>query len=182
MHFERALVAALLERDPGQAGEPGGFQGGPQRRARLAVARGIDIGLAQVADKRAAADEVTPMRLLVGIGADIDRQAAAGEFERAHDAEHAVEPTGMVLRLDMAAGEQVRAGPAMPPEHVADAVDGGVEPGLGHAGHQPVPAFHVLRAEGRAVHASPVGADGSQGVEILHEPVCIDLHPRALRW
>ena len=72
----------------------------------------------------------------------------------------------MVLRLDVAANQEVRAGAGVTAEHVADAVDGGFEPSLDHAGDEPVPAPHVFGTEGGAVYAAAEGPDGPQLVEI----------------
>ncbi len=68
------------------------------------------------------------MPLLIGEGADIDRQAGPRQRDAGDDAERAVEPAGLVLRFDVAADEQMRAGAGMAAIDIADAVDRGLQP------------------------------------------------------
>ncbi len=167
---ERALVAAVLEPDARLALEAGRLQRLAQRRSVVAVLARIDVGLAQFADQAATADEVAPVAFLVAIGTDVDRQSRARQRQRRHDTENAIQPAAVVLRLQMAARQDVRPRPAMPPEDIADPVDRRVEARGLQLAHQPVPALHVLRTEGRAMHARAVGAtDLAQGVEIVQE-------------
>ena len=86
------------------------------------------------ADEGAAAEEAAlEMPLLVGEGHHVHRQAGASEGQRRHHAQRAIQPAGVVLRLDMAADQQMRAGAGMAAEHVADAVHRGGQAAFRHA-------------------------------------------------
>ena len=114
------------------------------------------------------------MAFLIGEGADIDRQARASERDAGHDAERAVEPAGLVLRFDVAADQQVRTGTFVPAIDVADAVDRSIQSAGRQPVHQPAPRFHILRREGRAMHAGAERADLPQFVQVTQEGIRID--------
>src|SRR5579871_714048 len=138
MHFEGPPIAPLLEGQARSSAEPRGLQRVPQRRLVEAIAAGIDLRLGQSPDQRAAAEEAAAeMGFLIRISADIDGQARTGECKRRDDSKRTVEPTGMVLRLEMAARQNVWAVALVAPEHIADAVDGGFEADLGHLVGEP---------------------------------------------
>ena len=182
MRLEVAGVTGWIDRQPWAARVAGLRQRFAHRRAAGAVARLIDVRFGEHPDERAAAHEVAEMPFLVAERRDIDAEAGAGRvlgegprrLQRVDDAERAVEPAGMVLRLDVGAGEHLAAGRAGKSQHVADAVDDRLEPGLSHALGQPLARRHVLGREGRPVHAGLVGADLAQRVEIAQQAVGID--------
>ena len=105
------------------------------------------------------------MTFLVAARRDVDAGIAARLFgrarglERVDAAERAVEPAGLVLRLEMRAGERLARRPRCHAEHVADAVDRRLEPGLRASLGEPVPRRDILGRKGRAVDAGLVGAE-----------------------
>ena len=113
------------------AGEPGALERGAQRRAVVAVAGPVDLGLVELAHERAAAGEVAEVPLLVGEAHDVDVAPAKRGvgLERARDldavdhAERAIEPAGVVLGFAVRADHQPRPLARSAPDHVADAVD-----------------------------------------------------------
>ena len=76
-------------------------------------------------------------------GRRVVAQRARG-FERIDDTERTVEPAGMVLALDMGAGQNFPPPSTAEADDIADAVDLRVEPGLGHAIDQPLARHHVF--------------------------------------
>ncbi len=114
------------------------------------------------------------MAFFVAIDADIHRQTGTGQGERRHDAERAIQPPRMVLRLDVTAHQQMGTRAAMPSDDVADPVHRRMKADVDHGVHHPAAAFHVLRAEGRAVYAAAIRADGPQRIEIAEEVFGVD--------
>ncbi len=190
VHLQEAAVAGRVEPHPGQAGEAGTRERRAKRRAVGAVAGLVHLGLGQVADRRAAAQEAAgEVPLLVREGDDVDGQPGAGQRHPGHDAQRPVEPAGLVLRLDVAADQQVRAGAAVAPQHVADPVDGSVQAADLEPGHQPAAGFHVRGREGRPVDAGAEPADLAQLVQVGQEGSGVDrghgaprmMRPRAVQ-
>src|SRR5262249_60663080 len=113
-------VARRIDRNARAARVAGLRQRLAQKRAFGAVARLVDVFFAQHADKRAAAHEVAEVAFLVGERHDVDAKPGAGRlfgerarsFERVDQAERAVEPAGVVLRLDVRAREHFASGRA----------------------------------------------------------------------
>src|ERR1700733_9117314 len=114
------------------------------------------------------------MTLLVGEGADVDGQSGTGQGESGDDAQRTVEPTRLVLRLDVAARQQMRPGPRVPTEDIADAVNRGIQPARGQAVEKPVSRFHVLRRESRPMYAGAELTDLAQFVQVTQEGVGVD--------
>ncbi len=115
------------------------------------------------------------MALLVRPGRDIDPAAKrARDLQAIDHAQRAIQPAGMRLRLDMAAEQQLRAIAARAAEDIADAVDLGLQPGLGQTCRQPMARLHVLRRICRPMHAGLVFADLAQRVEVAQQPVAVD--------
>ena len=103
------------------------------------------------------------MPLLVRPAGDVDAAAQGARHLQAVDHAHrAIQPAGMRLGLEMAADQQERPLPSPAADDVADAVDLGIQPGLGQARGEPVPRLDVVRRVGRPVHPGPVGADRPQ--------------------
>ncbi|WP_431269689.1 hypothetical protein [Dankookia sp. P2] len=129
VHLEEALVAALLQLHARLVGEARCGQRAAQRRTVAPVAAAVDLVIRQQTEDGAAAEEATfEMSLLIGEGDDIDRQPGPRQGEAGDHAECAVQPAGVILGFDMAAGQQMRPGAAVPAIDIANAVDRGVEP------------------------------------------------------
>jgi hypothetical protein len=167
MQFEAALVPPRFQLKARLAGETCAGQGLPQRRAIGAVVRAIDVLVGEIADQGATAEEAArEMPLLIGIGADIYRQAGPGKRERRHHPERAVQPSGLVLAFDMAAGEKMRTRTGMAAIDIADPIDAGLEAETRHLLHQPGPRLHVLRRVGRPMDTRLVGTDLPEFVQV----------------
>ena len=77
VHLEEAAVAAGVQGEARQAGEPGGGEGVAQRRAVVAAAAAVDLLLGERADGGAAAEEAAlEMPFLVGEGDDVHGRPA----------------------------------------------------------------------------------------------------------
>jgi len=98
----------------------------------------------------------------------------AGGFQPVDDAERAIQPPGMILRLQVAAGEQLPTGGGIAAIDIADTVDRGRQSGLGQSGREPVAGLHILRREGRAVHACLVLTDFAQRIQVTQQSFAID--------
>src|SRR5262249_29384639 len=139
VRLEIADVAARVDLQPRAAGVTGLRQRLAHRRAAHAVARVVDVGFGDLAEKRAAAEEDAEVALLVAERDDIDAGVAgrlvlaqgARGFERVDHAERTVEPAGVILAFDVRAGENLSPGRARKADHIADAIDLGIEAGLG---------------------------------------------------
>src|SRR5215203_1301411 len=183
MRLDITRVAPGLELQARPAGKPGLVERLAQRRAVVAVPRLVDLLLGEQAHERARAEERAEMPLLVAPGRDVDAKIGrrrilgkrAGGLEAVDDAERAVEPAGMVLALEMRAGEHLWPRRPARSEDAADAVDLGVEPGLGESLGEPVPRLDVLAREGRAVDAGLVGTELREPAEVAEEAPGIDL-------
>ena len=163
MRFQVAAIARRIDRRPRPPGQPGALQRVAQRRAVVAVVAGVELRLVHQAAERAAAEERAVMPLLVRPAGDVDAAAQGARHLQAVDHAHrAIQPAGMRLGLQMAADQQERPLPSPAADDVADAVDLGVEPGLGQPGGEPVPRLDVVRRIGRAVHPGAIGADRPQ--------------------
>src|SRR2546423_4354509 len=120
------------------------------------------------------------MSLLVAEHHDIDAGIAArflnaaGGLERVDAAERAIEPAGMVLRFQMRAGKDFAAARPALSQNIADAIDRRLEAGLGAPLREPLPRCDVFGRKRRAVHASLVGAEGAQLIEIAEQAVGLD--------
>ncbi len=114
------------------------------------------------------------MPFLVGEGDHVHGQPGTGQRDARHHPQRAVQPARFVLRLDMAAHQQMRPVAGVPPIHVADAVDRGVQPAGLHPLDQPVARLHVLGRVGRAVHTGAELADLAQFVEVAKERLGVD--------
>ena len=125
------------------------------------VSRAIDFLFGEIADERPAAEKISKMPLLIGPGGDFDREIrttgilveSACNFEPIDDAERAIEPARMVLRLRMRADQQPRTWFSRPGENIADAVDRRVKTGRRQLLDEPGSRRHVLRRIGRPMHA-----------------------------
>ena len=188
MRLEEPGVARRIDLEPRPARIAGAVERRAHRGAVVAVARLVDVRLAEHADKRAAAEERAEMALLVAECRDVDADLAGllGQrprgFERIDDAECAVEPAGMILGFEMRAGEHLAAGRARAAEHIADAVDRRLEAGLRHAFGQPLARHDVFGREGRTMDAGLVGAEGAQRVQIAEHAVRIDRRHGSSLW
>src|SRR4051794_372878 len=183
MGLDIAGVSPCLELQARPAGKRGLVERLAQGGAVVAVTRLVDLVLGEQAHERARAEEGAEMPLLVAPGRDVDAEIGgrrvlgkgARGLEAVDDAERAVEPASMVLALEMRAGEHLTPRRAAEAEDAADAVDRGVEPGLGEAVGEPVPRLDVLAREGRAMHAGLVGAELRERAQVAEEAAGIDL-------
>src|SRR4051794_15286509 len=116
------------------------------------------------------------MTFLIGPGSNIDaRTQRTGDLQRIDDAHDAIEPAGVVLRLQMAAQQQLATGARIEAIDIADAVDRRFQPGIGQTAGEPVAGLDILRREGRAMHTGFVFADLTYRVEVLQQAVRVDL-------
>ena len=100
------------------------------------------------------------MALLVGPGDRLDAESGeriiggdgAGQFEPVDHPERAVEPAAMRLGFAVRADEQPPRGARIAPDHVADAVDDGIEPGRREFVGEPLARRDILGRLGRPVH------------------------------
>ena len=176
MRLQVAAIARRIDRRARPPGQPGALQRRPQRRAVVAVVAGVELRLVHQAAERAAAEERAVMPLLVRPAGHVDAVAqGARHLQPEHHAHRAIQPAGMRLGFQMAADQQERPLPSPAADDVADAVDLGVQPGLGQAGGEPVPRLDVLRRVGRPVHAGAVGADRPQRVQVVQQTLVVDL-------
>jgi hypothetical protein len=104
--------------------------------------------------------------------------ARSRDLEPVDHAHGAVEPAALGLGVAVRADEKGLAGAARAPDHVAHAVDAGVEPGLGEAADQPAARGHVDRRERLAHDPVAVRAEAAQRPEIGQQAVGVDLGHR----
>src|SRR5712692_2776118 len=124
-------VAPGIDGEARAAGIAGLRQRVAHGHAAGAVARLVEVLLGEQADERPAAHEVEEVPFLVAEGGHVDAEPGhcrvcrerSRRLARVDDAERAVEPAGMVLRLDVRAGEHFSPGRAAKTQYVADAVD-----------------------------------------------------------
>ena len=126
------------------------------------------------------------MPLLVRPAGHVDAASqGARHLQAVHHAHRAIQPAGMRLGFQVAADQQERPLPSPAADDVADAVDLGVEPGLGQPRGEPVPRLDVLRRVGRPVHPGAIGADRPQRLQVIQQPLrhrsCSWRHRHALR-
>src|ERR1043166_5847557 len=146
VRLEVTGVARRIDLQPRSARVAGVRQRVAQGRAFGAVARLVDVLFAEHADERTAAHEVAEVALFVGEGDHVDAQPGGGfvlserarRLERVDHAERAVEPAGMVLRLDVRASEHLAASRAREADHVGNAVDHRLESRALHAFDEPL--------------------------------------------
>src|SRR5712691_5864825 len=161
MGFEIAGIARRFE----PLARPFG-KGLPQLLPLAALGR-VDLGLIEAFDKRTAAEHVAVMAFLVGPGDRLDPEPGqrgiggegARQFEPVDDAERAVEPAAMRLRLAVRADEQAPPGAQIAADHVADAVDHRIEAGGGELLGEPVARGDILWRISRAMHPALVTAE-----------------------
>ena len=129
------------------------------------------------------------MSFLIAPGRDLDGAVDArigiddaGGFERIDDAERAIEPARKILAFEMRAGQQFRSGFRAGAEHIADAVDLGVEPCLRKPLRQPLQRAHMRLRESRLVNAGLVGADAAKRIEIGKDPGAVDVRAMVRQW
>jgi hypothetical protein len=145
MRLKVAEITSGLHRCARPSCETCRGQGIAQDRART-VMTPIDLGFRQQPAERPAADKRAEMPLLVRPRGDIDAAAqTTRDLQPIDHAQRAIQPAGVGLRLDMAAEQQLRAVAARAANNVADAVDLGLQPGLGHPRGEPVARPHVVR-------------------------------------
>ena len=125
------------------------------------------------------------MAFLVAPAGDFDRAVHVGVavqhargFQGVDDAEGTIEPAGMVLALQMRAGEQLESGLPAGTQHVADAVDRRRQSRLGQLLRQPFDRAQVRHGKGRLVHAALVRADGAQRVEVGKDALAVGFQGR----
>src|SRR5579872_2342594 len=145
MGLEISDVPAALHQLSRAAGKAGCLQCLAHGAAFGAVARAVDIFFGDVADIGAAAEEMAEVTFLVAPRGDFHRAIDvritidhARRFKRIDHTKRTIEPAGEILALQMRAREQLRSCFAADPEHVADAVDLGVETGFRQFPGQPV--------------------------------------------
>ncbi len=181
MRFEVADITRGIDLLTLPAGEPGLFQRLGERHAVAALAGG-ELVLADRRGERAAAEHLAVMPLLVGPGDRIDAEPVAirigGEgarqLDRVDDAERAVEPAAIGLRLAVRADQQTAAGGMVAAKDIADAVDLGNEAGGGELLGEPMARGDVVGRIGRAMHAGLVASELGQPLQIRHHPLAID--------
>jgi hypothetical protein len=147
----------------------------------LAAGGGVDLILAQRVGKGPAAEHVAVMAFLVGPGDSLDAEPderiiggdGAGQFEPVDDAERAVEPAAMRLGLAVRSDQQPSGGVPIAADHVADAVDHRIEPGLGEFLDEPLARGDVVRRVGRPVHPGLVASEIGEALQIGDDPLAI---------
>src|SRR5258707_509616 len=108
------------------------------------------------------------------------RSDRAGQFEPIDDAERAVEPAAMRLGLAVRADKQPPLGAWIAADHIADAIDHRVEPGLDNFAGEPLPRCEVLGRISRPVYAGLVSAEFGEALQVGDDPLAIDSrHPRS---
>ncbi len=180
--LEVAAVAVVLEHRPRRVREARRLQRVAHRGTILAVARGIDLGLLDQPGEAARADHATPVAFLVGPRDHVDGEMrgrrvlgqGTGDLEPVDHAHHAVEPAAAGLGIRVRADQHARARLRAAADHVADAVDLRLQPGLLHAVGQPVPALDVLRRQVGAMHAGLVAAEVGDAPQVGQESLAID--------
>ncbi len=182
MRFEIADIARRVDPLARPAGKPGARQRLAQRRAVVAASGLVDLVLAERADERAAAEIIAVMAFLVGPGGDLDAEPGAiriggkgaGQFEPVDHAQRAVEPAAIGLGLAVRADQQPAPRPGIAADHIADAVDHRVEPGLAQLVGEPMPRRDIDRRIGRAVDAGLVAAEFGKPIEVGDDALSVD--------
>ena len=127
------------------------------------------------------------MAFLVSPGGDIDAEPGAvrvgGEgarqLEAVDHAQRAVEPAAIGLGLAVRADQQAPPlGRPIAADHIADAVDDRVEPGLAQLPGQPMPRLDIDRRIGRPMNAGLVPTELGKPLEVGNDALSID--PRHL--
>ncbi len=182
MGFEIADMAAGFEMFARPAGEPGPRQRLAQRRAVVAALRLVDLVLAERADERAAAEIAAVMAFLVGPGGDLDAEPGAirvggkgaGQFQPVNHPQGAVEPAAIGLGLAVRADQQPPPRPGIAADHIADAVDHRLEPGLAQLAGEPMPRLDIDRRIGRAMDTGLIAAEFGKPTEVGDDALSVD--------
>ena len=180
MRFEIADIARRIDPLARPSGKTGAFQRLAQRRPVIAAAGLVDLVFGERVGKRAAAEIVAVMAFLVRPGDDLDAASRivgkdARELQPIDDAERAVEPAAIGLGFAVRADQQTPLRTRIAPDHIADAVDHGVEPGLAKLVGQPMPRLDIDRRIGRAVNAGLVAAEFGKPLQIGDNALSVDL-------
>ena len=123
------------------------------------------------------------MTLLVREGDDVDALAGGrigfmdgpGRLEGVNYTERTVQPAGLVLALDVRAGEDVRSIAGRAADDIGYAVDfGGMTKGL-ELLTKPAPRDHIVFRQCRSVHAGLESPNLAQLVEVAEQAFGVDL-------
>ena len=181
MRFEITDVPSALGAGSGSAGEACALDGFSHRATAVAIARGVDIGLAHRADIGSTAEKMAEMAFLITPGGDFNGRVGrwvgiddSGRFERIDHAERTVEPARKVLTLEMGACQELRPGFPAHAEHVADTIDVRGQPRAWKLLDQPPQRAHMRLGKCWPMNAAVVGADFPQCVEIRQHPGTIN--------
>ncbi len=189
MRFEIADVLGRRDRLALPPRDARAFERRAQRRTVVLVASAADLVFRGVANEGAAAEKDAEMPFLVRPRRHLDRQIGAspiftegaGDFQPVDDAESAVEPARVVLRLAVRTDQQLSAGGCRTPEHVADPIDRRVETGVRETPREPSARLDVLGREGWPMDAGLVSAKFRQPTKVGDKAVAIDLRNRVAK-
>src|SRR5262249_55202104 len=159
--FEVAHIPLRIDGKTRLARESRGLQRFAHREAVAPVDGPVEIILSDLARARAAAEEVPEMALLIAPSSHIDRAAGerrilfdgARRFERKDDAERTIEPTRIVLALEMRPTNDLAPSDWRDAEDIADAIYRGLVADHVELALQPRERGHVLGRKRGAVHA-----------------------------
>ena len=130
-----------------------------------------------------AAEKALVVALLVRPSGDLDVELGAarvggkgaGELEPVDHPERAVEPAPIGLSLAVRADQQPASGRGIPADHIADAIDHRVEPGLAQLLGEPMPRLDINRRISRTMNAGLVAPEIGQPLEIGNHSLSVDI-------
>jgi hypothetical protein len=151
--------------------------------AALRVGGAAHLRVVQGLGKGGRAEAAQVAAFLVHPGGDVEGQVGvlrvlgqgAGRLQRVDHPQGAVEPAAARLGVRVGPHEERSPGLGRAADDVADAVDPGLESGLGHAPRQPAPRRHVRIRERRAHYPGAAGAECPQRLEVVQEALGVDL-------
>src|SRR5262249_60730946 len=138
----------------------------------------VKLAPPEQAEERVPAEKAAEVPLFVAehrhVDADLAGRGVRGDgtrgLQRIDAPQGPVEPAGMVLALQMRAGEDLAAGCRALAEDIADAVDRGNEFGLRQSTPEPFPGRDVLLGEGRGGCAALVSPRRRRGAHARDHP------------
>jgi hypothetical protein len=183
VRLEKSGVAFRIDPEARSVRPASHLQGFAHRHARDTVEGPIELPLFERADERAAAEETAEVALFIAehrhIDANLPGRGVRGNGTRSLQGIDApqgpVEPSGIVLALQMRAGEDLATGSRALAEDIADAIDGGTEIGLRQSTREPFAGRDVLRGERWTVHTALVSSERSEGAQVGKDPLRLDL-------
>src|SRR3984893_1860065 len=177
MRFEIADIALGVDPLALTIGKTGALQSLAQRCAVVATPDPVDFFFGESVGKRAAAEKVAVVALLVRPSGDLDAEPRTagvhgkgrGRLEPVDPPERAVEPAAIGLGLAVRADQQPPPGRAVAADHITDAVDHRIEPGLAQLVGEPMPRLDIDRRISRAVDAGLVAAELGEPPEVAED-------------